>query len=324
MAVAGKRDAERYAAARWGKGSRAVIATKAAISGLNTQAGAGEQIVSDEGASAEFFDMVRAQSIIGRLPLRRVPFLTRTLSMDEGPQVAWRDEGGAYRTSPMKLTSQQRLEPFDIGSMVVLSNEQLEDKSFDTEVMVRDQIAKSLATAIDSAFIDPSNAGTAGVKPAAVTNGAEGDDSPLEALFDWGDLFTGDVSNAYIIMNPFQAARLNGAARPDIGVRGGSWAGFPVITSTGCPEGIFVLIDPDQIALAAGGVDIRTSQEAAVEMQDSSSMKSATTVTAATLTSLFQTNSTAILGSMNANWRLMMPGAVLVFSAQNYGLSGGV
>ena len=48
--------------------------------------GAGDQMISDERPSAEFFDLVRARSIIGRLPLRRVPFRMRTLSMYEGPR----------------------------------------------------------------------------------------------------------------------------------------------------------------------------------------------------------------------------------------------
>jgi hypothetical protein len=54
-------------------------------------------------------------------------------------------------------------------------------------------------------------------------------------------------------------------------------------------------------------------------MQDSSSMNSATG-TAANQTSMFQTNNTAIIGSLNANWRVIVPGAVQVFDLQAYGL----
>ena len=76
------RAAEEYAKNRWGSTSRAVTITKAA----DMQGGAGDQMISDERPSAEFFDLVRARSIIGRLPLRRVPFRMRTLSMYEGPR----------------------------------------------------------------------------------------------------------------------------------------------------------------------------------------------------------------------------------------------
>ena len=80
------RAAEEYAKNRWGSSSRAVTITKAAVATVNTQGGAGDQMISDERPSAEFFDLVRARSIIGRLPLRRVPFRMRTLSMYEGPR----------------------------------------------------------------------------------------------------------------------------------------------------------------------------------------------------------------------------------------------
>jgi hypothetical protein len=59
-------EAERYAEARWGTKSRAARITKAAVPGLTTGTGSGAQMVSDEGASAEFFELVRARSIIGR------------------------------------------------------------------------------------------------------------------------------------------------------------------------------------------------------------------------------------------------------------------
>ena len=125
-------------------------------------------------------------------------------------------------------------------------------------------------------------------------------------------------------MNPWEAARLYGAARPDIGARGGTWAGFPVATSTAVADGIFILIDPDQVALALGGASVRATEQGAVEMQDSSSMTSGASPTAATLTSMWQTNSVAIIGSVAANWRVVRADAVQVFDAQAYGLSGGV
>jgi hypothetical protein len=313
-------EAERYAEARWGVKSRAARIVKATVPGLATSSGAGDQIVDDEGAGAEFFDLVRARSIIGRLPVRRVPFRTRTLSMDEGPLTSWRDEGAAYRNSSLKVTSQTGLEPFEVGALVVVNKELLEYPSIDTEVIVRNELVKAVATAVDQAFIDPSNGGTAGVKPAAITTGSAGADSPAEALFDWGDTFTGDPSNAWIVMHPFQAARLNGAARPNIGANGGTWAGFPVLTSTAVPEGIFVLLDPDQVAVALGNPSVRASDEASIEMVDSSSMTSGPSVSASNMVSMFQANCTALIGSLTANWLVIRPEAVQVFDAQAYGL----
>jgi hypothetical protein len=186
--------------------------------------------------------------------------------------------------------------------------------------VIKDQLVRTLVTAVDRALIDPANTGTAGVKPAAITTGSAAADSPNEALFDWGDTYQGDPANSWIVMNPFQAARLNGASRPNIGARGGDWGGFPVVTSTGCPEGIFVLLDPDQVAVAMGGASIRASEQATVELSDSSTMTSGPSVAATTLTSMWQTNCAAIIGSLTANWRVIRAEAVQVFDAHAYGL----
>ena len=190
MAVAKRKqhDPAGYAAQRWGPNSRVVriLTEKANLPAINTQTNVGAQMVSDEGAGAEFFDLVRAQSIIGRLPLRRVPFYTRTFNMDEGPAVGWRDEGGAYRTSTLKASSVSGLEPYDVGATIVATDEQLDDRSLDAELIIRDQLTKALAVELDSALINPSNSGSAGVKPASVTNGQAAMDSPLESLFRLG------------------------------------------------------------------------------------------------------------------------------------------
>src|SRR5262245_40970937 len=248
-------------------------------------------MISSENGVNEFFDLVRATSIIGRLNVHRIPFRTRTLVQDEGPRVAWRDEGAAYGNSPLKLTAVTGLEPFEVGALIVSTMELLRDASLNAELQIRDQLVKALAVAFDSAFIDPANSGSAGVKPAAVTSSASGDSpAPGENLFKWADSFAGGPENAVILLNPWQAARLSSAARPNIGANGGTWAGFPVITSTSVPEGQMVLLDPARIAVAMGNAEIRVSTQGTVEMADSSSMN-VTSPTAANQTSLWSTNS---------------------------------
>jgi hypothetical protein len=313
-------DTERFADARWGERSRAARILKANVPGLTTGTGAGSEMVSDEGAAAEFFDLVRARSIIGRLPVRRLPFRTRTLTLTEGARTEWRTEGASYGNSPLKVASQTGLDPLEVGSLIVMSKELLNDPSADAELLVRNELVGALATAVDQAFIDPANSGSA-AKPASITSGTSGPDSPNEALFDWGDTFTGDPANAWLVMHPFTAARLNSAARPNIGANGGNWAGFPVLTSSAHPEGSFTFLDPDQVAVAMGSPEVRASDEADVAMVDSSSMASGLSVTAASMTSMFQVNAVAIIGSMTANWRVVRPESVQLFDAQAYGLA---
>jgi hypothetical protein len=101
-----------------------------------------------------------------------------------------------------------------------------------------------------------------------------------------------------------------------VGARGGTLGGFPVLTSTAVGAEDIILIDPSQVVLAVGNVSLRATEQAAIELVDSSSMASAPTPTAANLTSLFQSDSVAIIGSITANWRLLRPGAVLLFNTQ--------
>ena len=256
-------EAHLYAAQRWGEKSRAARLTKANVPGLTTGAGAGDAMSDLAQARTEFFDTVRAASIIGRLPVRRVPFRTRTLSMDEPPRAGWRAEGAAYLNSPIKMSHVAGIERFDLGALIVVSKEVLQDESFDAEATIRDQLVRALAAQLDRDFIDPANSGTGGTKPASITSGAGSPNSPSEGIFDFGDAFTGYPNEAVIIMNPWQAARLSSAARPTIGARGGTWAGIPVITSTAFPEGQFALVDPNQIAVAMSDADVQVKRLAA-------------------------------------------------------------
>src|SRR5262249_26514214 len=157
------------------------------------------------------------------------------------------------------------------GALIVVTKELLQDQTINAEVIIRDQLVRALASAVDAAFIDPANSGTAGVKPAAVTSGVPRY-SPQETLFYFSHLFTGNPNDAVIILHAWQAARLSSAARPNVGARGGTLAGVPVFTSTAMPEGQMAVLDPNLIAVALGNPDVRASDQATVEMVDVSSM----------------------------------------------------
>ncbi len=125
--------------------------------------------------------------------------------------VAWRAEGGAYRNSPIKMTSTAGLERFDLGALIVVSKEVLEDESFDAEATIRDQLVKALAAQLDADFISPSNSGTGGTKPASITSGAGANASPTESMFDFSDAFSGVPNNAWIVINPWSGSDVSTA-----------------------------------------------------------------------------------------------------------------
>jgi hypothetical protein len=308
--------AERYAEKRWG--DTAGLRVKAALPAMNTQADGGASLISSESGASEFFDLVRAASVLGKLPVHRVPFYQRLLTQDEGPRVAWRDHGGAYGNSPLKLTAVTGLEPFDLGALIVATDEALRDSSIEAELHIRNQLVRALATGLDEAFISSANSGSAGVKPASVTSGASGSVSPSEALFDWSDEYQGDWANSWILLHPATAARISGAARPDVGR--GFWGAFPVLLSSAVGIEEIVILDPSQIAVALSPAGLRVSSQAAIDMSDTSSMASGGTVAQASMVSMFQTNSKAIIGSVNANWAVLRDDAVMVYNTFQYGL----
>jgi hypothetical protein len=90
------------------------------------------------------------------------------------------------------------------------------------------------------------------------------------------------------------------------------------LTSTSMPDETYLMVDPSKVAVAMDAPEVRVARNATVELADSSSQSSVDTVTAAEQTSMFQTNSSAILGEMYANWRVITPDAVKLFSAQSF------
>jgi hypothetical protein len=332
LAVTGNHEtAGRYAERRWGTKSRAAAVTKdfgeiiqkADLPGFHLlQPGGGAELLGADGttARAEFFDVVVAASVIGRLPFRRVPFHVPFMTQDELTAASWEGEGQAYVNSPVKVTRHDPLSTFKIGATAVATMETLGTNDINCELMIRDALVRSLAHRIDVDFLDPANTGTANEKPASITSGAGNANSPSEPLFEFSDTFTGDPGRSWILLNPYRAARLQSAARPNVGSRGGEWGGFPVATSTAVPEELMVLVDPGFVVVAMGSAELATSTEADIEMETAPANNSAVTVAQASMTSMFQTNSAAVRATITANWKTVNPEAVQYFDLTSFGL----
>jgi hypothetical protein len=331
-------EAEKIAANRWGKNSRAALICKADMPALSTIPGSeGHSLFSQEGnaspiagvdeeiARAEFVDAVRARSLIGRLGLLRVPFMVPFLVMENGPVAEWRDEGAAYAMPPLKMVRQPFLERYDVGALLVATLETLSLKNLDVELWIKDQLVKAVAEKIDRDFIDPANLGTPGVKPASITSDVTiTAESPMtgsgEGIFDAFDGYSGDIMRSVLIMNPWRAAKNHSANREGLGLRGGDFAGIPVVTSTACPEEIVVLLDPGSIGYAMEGADVRMSSNASLEMETAPSMTSAPSVSGQNTTSMFQSGSVALIASTFVSWRVLRSEAVAYYNAPSIGL----
>jgi hypothetical protein len=318
-------------------GPEFLMAEKAEIPAGSTASGSwSEALVAFEGAAAEFFTLVKERSLLGRLTsLRRVPLRVRLVSPSTGFGAMWTGEGKA-KAIGRAVFAQDSLPRFKISSLAVVTTELLEAADVASELTIRDDMARAMAEAIDASFITPSSAGTAGLEPSSVAFGAPSEAASGDTVDDIRDAvsfmirnFDGDLSEAYFIGRPelFAHIGLNaGLMTEQLGARGGTLGGVPCLPSKQLPldangKQQLVLLDPTSIAYGEDGMELRTSREGSVEMLDTGLQGSAIAdVNGASMVSLWQTGSVALLTEKYLNWQAGRTGSVRVLT----GLEGGL
>lgn len=319
-------------------------AVPAANTGNNGWAG---NLVGDEtSAFADFVEFLRPQTILGKFgaggvpSLRRVPFRVPLISQTSGGNGYWVGEG-----KPKPLTKfdfgRTTLEPLKVANIAVCTMEVLRDSSPSAEVIVRDQLAAALRERLDTDFIDPSKVVASGVSPASITNPA----TPIPSSGNDADAVREDIKaifGAFIAANnaptsgvwvmPATVALalslmvnpLGQAEFPGINMNGGTLFGLPVIVSEYVPtvsEGAYVaLVNASDVYLAdEGGITVDMSREASLQMDDAPTSHDATTPTATSLVSLWQTNAVGFMCERTINWKSRRSEAVQVLSGVNWG-----
>lgn len=313
--------------------------TKANVSATGTGA-----IAPPTPASFDFAEFVRPMTILGKLlGLRRVPARVRTITATSGSGASWVGEGQPVPISKATLAG-DTLEPLKVVAAVVTTAELLRSASPSAESLLSRDLALAAVAALDTAFVDPSNAGTADVKPAAITNGVTPitstgsslaqTDADLEDMIQALDLAGSDLQFATWIMRPRTAlylSRLRGSggalAHPGITAKGGTLMGLPVITSNSVPvesgspgdgDTSITLVDPSQILVAdEGGGDFEVSTQATLQMLDNPT-NDASTPTATNMVSMFQTDSAAVKVARYVNWARCRDGMAQVLTAVQY------
>ncbi len=298
---------------------------------------AADLVLTEGGAFADFAEYLRPQTIVGKLNLRKVPFDTALGISTSAGAGYWVGEG-----LPKPLTSfafdKTTLTPLKCANIVVLTQELLMRESANAETMVRDEMRNALVQLIDTAFVDPSNGGTANVKPASVANGA-----PHSTASGTGD--ADDVrADLRSLINEFIAANQQGGdivllmratdalgagmmvnalgqpEFPNISMGGGSlFPGLSVVTSQTVPAGTVIALQPNEIFLADdGGFKVDVSTEASLQMLDNPTNASADG-TATAMVSMFQTNSVAFLCERIINWKKRRTTAVTYLTGVAWG-----
>lgn len=320
------------ASSRWGADSVPARICKAVVEGATLLPGSWGADLFQQEASA-FFAVVAEQTIPGRMMgLGRVPLNVRLLTGTTPATAYWRGNG-----QPAPLTAmaygEQALKPLEVSALAVITEELVRSTDPAAEGMIRAELIRAASQAIDNAFLDPTNAGVAEAKPASITYGAtelnNPTSDPAEALTLLFRMFGGDWRFAHLIMDPDLATRIAlfrdaSGCMPyvaDLGPKGGTLAGVPVLTSREFAEdstgATMALVDASGIAYGDAGAAVRVSAEATIEML-SDPTNNAGTGTATELVSLFQTNAVATLINRQVNWKRARSNAVVVLTGANF------
>lgn len=295
--------------------------------GDTTTSGWASQIAYARDMEAEFVELLRPQTILGKLSgVRRVPFNIRYGTQTAGTTGNWVGQGKPIPVSKPTLSSGS-LGIAKASVMVAVDEELVRLSNPSAEMLVRDDMIRTLSTFLDVQFVDPNVAASANVSPASITNGVTAltpsGTAAANLRTDLASLLTSlsrnehDLSEVVWIMTPETALNISllvtSLGTPiytDIGVGGGTLLGRPVITSNsanipGSPASgrMIIAVCAPQILLADDGqVSVDASREASIELLDNPTNASTGATAATSVISMYQTHSIALRCTRFINW----------------------
>lgn len=289
----------------------------------------------------EFIEYLRPLTIIGRMPgLTRVPFKVKIPRQTGGATVNWVGEGAPKPLTSLAFDS-VTLDFAKIAGIIVINQELARLATPSAELLVRNDLAKSIVQFMDNQFVDPSKAAVSGVSPASITNGVSATiatgttgaalRSDLKTLLSTFLTANMQVANVVVLMPQRLALAISLMTNslgqrefPNLTMNGGEILGLPVITSENIPstggsptdgDPIIVVSAPDILLADDGQVSIDASQEASLQM-DTAPDSPATAST--TFVSLWQQNQIGIRAERYINWAKRRSTAVAYIQNAKY------
>lgn len=322
-----------------------VVIRAAVAAGTTTDSAWAAPLVPYQIMQNEFIELLRPATVIGKIDgFRRVPFNVKMPTQTGASTIGWVGQGAPKPVGKLAFGN-KTLDYTKTAGIVVISEELARLSTPSAEAIIRQDMIDQTAQFLDVSFLDPSKAGSAGVSPAAITNGAtnfsaSGTDADavradLRKLFGAFTAANLSSAGAYWIMTETQATALammvNALGQPEfpgISANGGTLFGLPVVTSESVPtttagspavtSSLIILVKPSEILLADdGGVTIDVSREASLQMNDSPD-NPATSSTV--MVSLWQNNLIGIRAERWINWSPRRAAAVAYISGAHYGI----
>jgi HK97 family phage major capsid protein len=293
---------------------------RAAVGGAGS-VGWGAPLAGDPVYSRAFLELIRPLTILGRLQgVRWTEPRTWTPKQTGGAVAGWIKPGGAFRVTKAAF-EKVSLGLGQLSALMVTSDELISSASPDAEQLFQDDLVNAITEATDRSLTDPTEVEIEGVCPASITasaaysipsSGDPGADAAALLAHMAGALDA--FRSPYFITSTAAAAAMASLRTPDglpifpgVTTSGGVLNGVPLIASAACPP-LLILLDASQLVVGDGGLGIEVSKATAVEMNDSPTSDSVAPTTAR-LTSMFQTNSTAVRALRYLWWQLSDPNA---------------
>lgn len=277
-------------------------------------------------SSEGFAEMIRANTILGRLPgIRKVPLNSILPVMTTGASAGWVGEdkskpisAGAFASVPVGF--------FKASTIIVASGEQMKLQVPGAELKLQEDLRRALTNFFDVQAFDPAVTAVTNVRPASLTNGAptaaatgttaEAALSDVKALINAFIVDNPDAEQLVCVLSPATAAALAVATNSaSLTVRGGSLFGIDVVTSASV-AGMIILLDAAQIYLGEeAGIRVDSSEQAIVEMDSAP----ATPGTASTVyKTLWQFNLVGLRAEKFVAWKRARTNAVRYISNVAY------
>lgn len=299
------------------------IRAKAAVGAATTATHAA--LTTPGALASEFIGLLNNAHIVGQLQgFRTVPHGVKIPRLATGSAAYWLGE-----SKPIPLTGNSvddlDISRFKLAAIATMSRELLMLGNPSIDALLRDTLIEATAAEVDAAFILSTNAGTAGIKPAAITYGLTPVNSSgvgpqhvradVKAALDKFAIANQGTDGAVWIMHSVTASALTfmrnamgGPAFPGMSINGGTLLGLPALVSNSVPgngtDGYdLVLVKASEIFRPeAPGIEIASSNEASLEMLDAALQQDGNDGTGASLVSLFQTDMTAMRVILFDGW----------------------
>jgi hypothetical protein len=228
--------------------------------------------------------IVRKESLVTRVSgFRQVPFMAPVPLQTTNGTFVWVAQNQPKPVTKLGFQS-TTLPVGTIAGIIALSQELVKLAVPGSESAMQDALVGGLVAFQDGQMLDPTVTEIANTRPASLTNGVTPTTPTGDLSADVAALLAAlyaarpEAQQPTLILSPSMAGRLAADSKQTtLTVAGGTYSGVPVITTPSAGAHI-VALDAAAVVYADGGLEIDTSQQAAVEMDDAPTAPAATTV----------------------------------------------